>query len=254
MHVLDNPVWHALAGPQRHLGTVTGLTARFDSDVAPFGAMDPKSDIDGTWTDLAHLVGPGGTVSLTGDPPAPPRGWTVIATFAGIQMVGDGVKSGHDPIRSRVADPADPADHADHADPGQRPAPGSPVRLGTVDVPEMLALVERTQPGPFLSRTVEFGRYLGIREHPDHRLVAMAGERMRPPGYVEISAVATDSDYQRRGFARLLVSAVAGGIVRGGQTPFLHVSATNSGAIRLYRSLGFTIRREVEFLLLEAPR
>ncbi|MHB1711542.1 MAG: GNAT family N-acetyltransferase [Acidimicrobiales bacterium] len=217
----------------------TESAARFDPDIAPFGAMAPQPVTDGTWADLARLVGRRGTVSLTGDPPTPPRGWTVIATFAGVQMVGNGVHASRDDIQLVARTPDS--------------LPVSPVRLGTADVSEMLALVERTQPGPFLDRTIEFGCYLGIRDRTGHRLVAMAGERMRPPGYVEVSAVTTESGYRRMGFARQLVTAVAGGIVQSGNIPFLHASATNIGAIRLYRSLGFTFRREVEFLLLEAP-
>ena len=238
MHVLDNPVWHALTGPQRALGRTTELAGRFDPDVAPFGALASGSVTDSVWEDLAQLVGPKGTVSLTGDLPDPPPGWTVIARFDGMQMVGDGAR--------RLG-----------MDVGSSP-PGSaesglpvPVLLGSDDVSEMLALVEVTRPGPFERRTVELGGYLGIRT--DGQLVAMAGERLRPPGYAEISAVATDPNYQRRGLAGHLVLAVAEGILRRGDIPFLHASTTNMGAIRLYESLGFTIRRPVAFLLLEAP-
>jgi ribosomal protein S18 acetylase RimI-like enzyme len=238
VHVLDNPVWHALTGPQRALGRTTELAGRFDPDVAPFGALASGSVTDSVWEDLAQLVGPKGTVSLTGDLPDPPPGWTVIARFDGMQMVGDGAR--------RLG-----------MDVGSSP-PGSaesglpvPVLLGSDDSSEMLALVEVTRPGPFERRTVEFGGYLGIRI--DGQLVAMAGERLRPPGYAEISAVATDPNYQRRGLAGHLVLAVAEGILRRGDIPFLHASTTNMGAIRLYESLGFTIRRPVAFLLLEAP-
>jgi ribosomal protein S18 acetylase RimI-like enzyme len=238
MHVLDNPVWHALTGPQRALGRTTELAGRFDPDVAPFGALASGSVTDSVWEDLAQLVGPKGTVSLTGDLPDLPPGWTVIARFDGMQMVGDGAR--------RLG-----------MDVGSSP-PGSaesglpvPVLLGSDDSSEMLALVEVTRPGPFERRTVELGGYLGIRI--DGQLVAMAGERLRPPGYAEISAVATDPNYQRRGLAGHLVLAVAEGILRRGDIPFLHASTTNMGAIRLYESLGFTIRRPVAFLLLEAP-
>lgn len=238
MHVLDNPVWHALTGPQRALGRTTELTGRFDSDVAPFGALLSGAVTDSVWEDLAQLVGPNGTVSLTGDPPDPPPGWTVIARFVGVQMVGDDVRI--------------PGLDVGSSPPGSsESALPAPVLLGSDDSSEMLALVEVTQPGPFERRTVEFGGYLGIRI--GGRLVAMAGERLRPPGYAEISAVATDPNYQRRGLARHLVLAVADGIVRRGDIPFLHASNTNIGAIRLYESLGFTIRRPVVFLLLEAP-
>ena len=37
-------------------------------------------------------------------------------------------------------------------------------RLTADDVPDMLALVERTEPGPFGPRTIELGEYFGIRD------------------------------------------------------------------------------------------
>jgi predicted GNAT family acetyltransferase len=36
---------------------------------------------------------------------------------------------------------------------------------------------------------------------------------------------------------------VAGRILAGGETPFLHVYAHNTGAIALYKTLGFALRR-----------
>ena len=63
------------------------------------------------------------------------------------------------------------------------------VPLGVADVADMLALIEIAKPGPFRSRTHGLGQYFGIRV--DGRLVAMAGERLRPIGYTEISAVCT---------------------------------------------------------------
>ena len=110
------------------------------------------------------------------------------------------------------------------------------VALGRDDVSEMLALVTAAQPGPFEKRTVEFGGYLGIRI--GGRLVAMAGERLRPPGYTEISAVATDPDFRRLGLARRLVAAVADRVTEAGDTPFLHAMAGNTDVIRLMNRWG----------------
>jgi predicted GNAT family acetyltransferase len=123
------------------------------------------------------------------------------------------------------------------------------VQLGHEDVPEMLDLVGRTRPGPFLPRTVELGSYLGIRRNG--ALVAMAGERMHPPGYTEISAVCTDPDARGSGLASRLMRAVAYGIRARGETPILHAASTNDTAIRLYEKLGFAVRREFEFVGLE---
>jgi len=228
VHVLDNPVWQALCGPQRDLGRTADGAARFDTGVSPFGGLaDPATPA--AWRQLADIVGPGGQVSLAGDPPPPPREWTVLYRIEGVQMVGDGVAALLDvPADDRQA---------------------GLVTLGPADVPDMLALVELSRPGPFLPRTVEFGGYRGVRAAD--RLVAMAGERLRPPGYAEISAVTTDPDHRRRGLARRLVLAVADDIVNRGETPFLHASVTNTDAIRLYQALGFTLRRMVTFQVLE---
>jgi ribosomal protein S18 acetylase RimI-like enzyme len=124
------------------------------------------------------------------------------------------------------------------------------VTLGAADVPEMLDLVARTRPGPFLSRTVSLGVYLGIRR--GGVLVAMAGERMRPPGWGEISAVCTDPDHRGQGLAGRLVGAVGAVIRERGDVPFLHASASNTTGIRLYRRLGFTHRRDILFGVLRA--
>jgi predicted GNAT family acetyltransferase len=125
------------------------------------------------------------------------------------------------------------------------------VLLGAADVPEMLDLVARTRPGPFLPRTVELGTYLGIRRQG--ALVAMAGERLHPPGWTEISAVCTDPDHRGQGLAARLVLAVAAGIKDRGETPFLHTSAGNANAIRLYESLGFRLRRTTKFMTARVP-
>jgi predicted GNAT family acetyltransferase len=117
------------------------------------------------------------------------------------------------------------------------------VLLGRDDVPETVDLVNRNEPGPFLPRTIELGSYLGFRR--DGRLVAMAGERLRPPGFTEISAVCTDDDWRGHGFASRLIRAVAHGIVARGEVPMLHAAATNETAVRLYERLGFTVRRLV---------
>jgi predicted GNAT family acetyltransferase len=113
-------------------------------------------------------------------------------------------------------------------------------QLSIADVDEMLALTELTKPGPFGKRTPELGTYLGIRD--GGRLVAMAGERLRLPGFTEVSAVCTHPEYQGRGFARMLISAVVRQITERGETPFLHVAQVNTRAIRVYEELGFKTR------------
>jgi predicted GNAT family acetyltransferase len=126
------------------------------------------------------------------------------------------------------------------------------IPLGPADVPEVLDLIDRTRPGPFLVRTVEMGTYVGVRRQGS--LIAMAGERLHPPGWTEISAVCTDQGFRGQGPGTWLIRAVALGIRQRGEQPFLHIAATNDVALRLYRSLGFDVVRTASFTLLRSVR
>jgi predicted GNAT family acetyltransferase len=79
----------------------------------------------------------------------------------------------------------------------------------------------------------------------DGRLAAMAGERMKPDGFTEVSGVCTHPDFRGRGYGGALMRHVAQRILDRGETPFLHAYASNRGAIAMYERLGFTLRREV---------
>ncbi|KPI16116.1 GNAT family N-acetyltransferase [Streptomyces mirabilis] len=234
-HILDNAAWAALTGPHAHLAERVGRAVRYPLDVSPFTALADPAD-PRAWDDLAALVGPATVTPVTGAKSAP-QGWETVQHGQGVQLVDTALR-------------AEPAPEA--------------VRLGPDDVPEILDLIALTEPGPFLPRTVELGTYLGIRHRG--RLIALAGERsemgvppaggwgrLRPPGWTEISAVCTAPDHRGKGLATRLVRAIAAGIRERGDTPFLHASATNTGAIRLYESIGFTLRRRSDFLLVRTP-
>jgi ribosomal protein S18 acetylase RimI-like enzyme len=229
MHVLDNPAWSALTGPQRAHGEVTGAVAHYHPDVSAFGAFghDPGA---ADWSAMAELVGAGSVVITTGCTGAPPEDWVVEYDGTGVQLTGEGL--------------------------AHLPAPVAPpdvevVALGPEDAADMLELVALTRPGPFAPRTYELGGYVGIRRQD--RLVAMAGERMRPVGWAEISAVATHPDHRRQGLGELMVRVVAEGVVARGEVPMLHAAADNTGAIRLYEAMGFTVRRLTRFVAARAP-
>ena len=222
--MLDNPAWAALNGPHARFAEWNGRVVRYQTDVAPFLAVPPEpDDVAKMWDDIAALAGPGATVVVPGVNTRPP-GWEILNRTPGIQMVDEGVAAEED---------------------------AEAVRLTHADVPEMLALVERTKPGPFLPRTIELGTYLGIRR--DGALVAMAGERLHPPGFTEISAVCTDAAYRGHGLGTRLVLAVAAGIRARGETPFLHAAAHNTNAIRLYETLGFRLRQRPDFTVVRVP-
>ena len=222
-HPLDNPVFAALTGEQARFALRYRNAVRYRPGVSPFGAVADETSA-GDWADAARLTGAGQVTLFVRSSAAPPAGWEVVGGRPGVQL---------------VAEDLDPA-----------PDPEA-IPLTAADVPEMLELTERTKPGPFLPGTVELGGYLGIRRAG--RLVAMAGERMRPPGFAEISAVCTDEAWRGHGFAARLTRAVAAGITARGETPFLHAAGDNANAIRLYKSLGFVHRREVFFVAAKSP-
>jgi predicted GNAT family acetyltransferase len=112
----------------------------------------------------------------------------------------------------------------------------------------MIELTTLTKPGPFGPRTHELGTYLGIRR--EGKLVAMAGERLKVPGYTEVSAVCTHPEYLGNGYAQALMSAVMRGIRERGETPFLHVRGDNDRAIKVYEKLGFRTRKQGHFAVI----
>ena len=223
--VLDNPSWSALTGAQAHLAEGDDLARRFPADVSPITGVR-SWDEPGVWDSIATLVGPGGRFSA---PPAGvelPPGWTLDFRVDGVQLVETGRLDA-------------------------RPDPEAVV-LGADDVPDMLALVERSRPGPFEARTYLLGRYVGFRDDAG-RLVAMAGERLRPAGWTEISAVTTDPDHRGQGLASRLVRDVAFHVQERGDRAFLHAAAQNVGAIGVYERLGFALRHRPTFGSLRAP-
>ena len=223
-HVLDNPAWHALTGPHASFALGGDLVRRYPADVAPFVAVRTWED-PGVWQALVELVGPGQEIGISGADPELPEGWEELGRGDGVQLVQT------DALRPVPYDEA--------------------IELGAEDVPEMLALVERNQPGPFRPRTFELGRYIGIRR--DGRLIAMAGERLHPQGWTEISAVSTDAEHRGQGIASRLVLDVAHHIQQRGDQALLHAAATNVGAIRVYERLGFALRRHTPFLAVRTP-
>jgi predicted GNAT family acetyltransferase len=125
------------------------------------------------------------------------------------------------------------------------------VGLGEADAAEMLALATLTKPGPFFERTHELGDFVGVKV--DGRLAAMAGERLKVPGYTEVSGVCAHPEHRGRGYAAALMERVAAGIRARGETPILHTYADNAGAIALYERLGYRTRTEVIVTALQQP-
>jgi predicted GNAT family acetyltransferase len=211
---LDRPIWTALTTRQAHLGLGDTLARRFHPDVAPFAAV--ASETPDAWRALHALLQPGEQVAmLSAD---------TVAAIDTLQAKRVGTI--HQMVATqRFTQGLDDNDVID---------------LGPADVDDMLALVQRTKPGPFGKRTREMGHYIGIRERGE--LIAMAGERMAIDGYVEISAVCVDERCRGRGLAGRLMNILRREIGLRGETPFLHVFSHNESAIALYERLGFELR------------
>lgn len=219
--VLTNPTYYALSGPQAELAEVRGRALRYQPEVAPFlGLPDEPTEQD--WADATTLLGDGHTGAMMRPDRPLPVSLKLVQQFGLVQLVAPDAFGADEP---------------------------EAVLLGPDDVPEMIALTALTDPGPFRTRTIECGRYLGVRR--DGELIAMAGERQKLPGFTEISAVCTHPDYRGQGLASRLVRAVAVGIEQAGARPFLHTGATNTTAIRLYEGLGFTVSNRMSVTIVE---
>jgi ribosomal protein S18 acetylase RimI-like enzyme len=209
---LDNVIWRALTTRQSHLARVHGGVRKFIEEIGPLAAFD--TGVADGYALLAELVGKGGTAGLFSDEPYedPRQGWSLIAQAPLLRMVRE----------NRDA-----------------PLPGAPLAepLGSESSAEMQALAALTKPGPFGPRTHELGDFFGIRQ--EGLLVAMAGERMKVPGFTEVSAVCTHPAHAGKGYAGALMGRVVAGIEARGETAFLHVRGDNARAIALYERLGF---------------
>lgn len=211
---LDRPVWSMLRGRQAHLAVVAGEVCRIDPAYGPFAAAAPghEAELAGVLTtpeDEIWIIAP--------EELAPPPGTRVVRTAPLLQMIADG------PVAVYSPDPEIEA-------------------LTEADALEMAALAHATQPGPWAAGTHRYGQFFGIRR--DGRIIAMAGERMRPaPGIAEVSGVCTLPDFRGQRLAERLIRHVMAGFAARGDMPFLHSYAYNAHAIRLYESLGFRARR-----------
>jgi len=224
-HPLDRPVWAALTTRQAGFDPVGVLARRFPVEVSPLAAM--QDDAPESVEALAARIPAGDDIAfLERTVPPPPSG--VEATIGGVclqMLLQDGFKGG---------------------------ASSTPlVALGDADASDMLALALLTKPGPFRARTHTMGRFMGVRT--SGQLVAMAGERLHVDGFHEISAVCTHPDHRGKGHGAALMRAIGERVHDEGDTPFLHCYDTNTGAVALYRALGFSVRTELTHVIWRGP-
>jgi GNAT superfamily N-acetyltransferase len=234
--LLDNPIWNSLSTDHSKLAMSNSLARRFPPSIGPLSGM-AHYDV-ASYDALRQLAGPGGVVGLFLEQPyvAQP-GWELLRDGQMYQMIHS--EPSETPLQSTT--------------PGVETAQDSSaeiVQLTAADSPAMLALARLTEPGPFFERTHELGTFFGIWSNG--RLMAMAGERLRFPKFVEVSAVCTHPEARGRGYGSALTRTVAQHIRSNGKTPMLHLFAANQAAFRVYLSLGFTVRRTLELAFLKS--
>ena len=216
MHPLDHPIWNALTTRQQTLAEGGALARRYPPAIAPFAAMADMSAQ--SFAALGALMtGSDVVVLFTPDPVNAPAELKVLLAETGEQMIGT-------PAESSIGG-------------------AEIITLGAEDAAAMVELTKLTNPGPFTLRTQELGTFLGIRI--DGQLVAMAGERMKPVKYTEITAVCVHPNHRGRGYGQMLLAAISRRIAARGEIPFLHVFSSNSSAIALYQRQGMEIRRRL---------
>ncbi len=218
-HVLDNPAWNALQSGNKHLAFGDNPVSYFDKEVSPFAALEENTEANFQllYEQIRHN---GPILFVTPVEIAFSKQWEVPRVIKGLQMVCD-TATMPDEVTAQLTPLTD-----DH-------------------IPQMLELTKLTNPGPFASRTINFGHYQGIFE--DGKLVAMAGQRLHAFNYAEISAVCTHPDHTGKGYARQLLLNQINRIKAASGIPFLHVRYDNHRAIKVYESLGFATRIEVYF-------
>lgn len=215
-HVLDNPVWNALTSGNSNLANGNNDIKYFSPSVSPFVGFPELNLIN--WALLDSELTTQRPVAIFADTNVKiSHSWQLMKRIDVLQMVYN---------RSIDFPPFDSKITA----------------LKEEDVAQMLELTAMTHPGPFYQHTNRFGFYRGIFDN--HRLVAMAGQRMHVAGYTEISAVCTHPDYQGRGYAGELIADQIARMTHAGNIPFLHVVADHKETIHLYQKSGFEERKQ----------
>ena len=222
-HPLDRPVWSAFTGRQAGLVIADGGAVRFRHNIGIFAAIADHAPE--TLAALARLAAGDAFATVEGAPPPAPPGYREISSRPCLQMLLG--------AEARIPDAF------------------AFEELTAEDSPAMLALAMLTEPGPFRTNTHELGGFLGVKQHG--RLIAMAGQRLQPNGYVELSGVCTHPDHRGQGYAAALMTIVAARIQARGEMPILHTYAANGAANALYERLGYRTRRTL-MLTMFAPK
>lgn len=221
--MLDNPIYHALITNHHGFSKGAENIKYYHREVASFAGMKTYTEADFL---KLHEQLPDNGVFIVFSPEvlAIPEPWKLIREIDMLQFVYEHNDVPNQQLEISLAD------------------------LNEKHVEEMMELVALTQPGPFLSKTINLSNYTGVFENG--RLAAMAGHRFHPGHYIEVSAVCTHPDFLGKGYAYAIIREQVKRILEKSQTPFLHVRQDNAGAIKLYEKLGFSRRAKLQAYVL----
>jgi ribosomal protein S18 acetylase RimI-like enzyme len=213
---LDNPVWFSLIETHQPFAVNHATTKFYHPDYCPFGAFIGAADTVEPINMYARLVN---DFFIVGEKPQISDQLKLRNELVCLQMTID-----------RKVD---------------LESKETIIPLTQQHTDALVELVTLVLPGYFKRKTILLGNYYGIFR--DGQLVAVTGERMQMDAFIEVSAVVTHPNYTGQGYAQQLITHTVNNIFNQHKKPFLHVAATNTGAIRVYEKLGFTTRRKMSF-------
>ncbi|WP_299550371.1 GNAT family N-acetyltransferase [Seonamhaeicola sp.] len=216
---LDNPVWSSLTDIHFDACIDYGSVKFYHPDFTPFGAFTDGADTSDAIEKHAKLLD---RFFIVGEQPKVPASFNPPKRYVGLQMI----------IYNEI----------------NQPITEDIIELNETHYIDLMDLIDLVYPHFFKKNTNKLGRYYGI--YKNNQLVAVTGERMQTNNFTEISAVATHPDHTGKGYAKQLITHTSKNIFKENKIPFLHVDNTNLGPINLYKKLGFTIRREMQYWLI----
>jgi ribosomal protein S18 acetylase RimI-like enzyme len=213
---LDNPVWFSLSETHQSFAVDYSSIKFYHPDYCPFGGFEKGDAISKSIDEYSVMVD---SFFVVGEKPLLSKELKLNKELVCLQMIV------YNPIDIAINDPI--------------------IKLTDEHSDALYELVNLVQPGYFKIKTALLGNYYGIIK--DGGLVAVTGERMQMNDFIEVSAVVTHPNHTGKGYAKQLVVHTVNEIFKQNKTPYLHVIKDNTGAIQLYKKLGFEIRRKISF-------
>lgn len=217
---LDQPVWHSLSQTHSKFALDYGEMKFYKPQYCPFGGMVTTVANSSAISEYAKLAS---SFFVVGQCPELSGQLKLVRELVCLQMV---LEKPIEMQRNQVI-----------------------AWLENEQLLDLYRLVNAVQPGYFKRDTPELGNYYGI--YREGKLVAATGERMKMEAFTEVSAVVTHPEFTGQGLAKQLVTHVCQSIFAQGKIPYLHVAASNIGAVKLYEKLGFKTRRNMSFWQIE---